>query len=251
MDKKTKSGYKEIGYDFKATEIKADLTSRVVEGYFAAFGNIDSDGDKIVKGAFAKSIEQHGPNSERNRKIAHLAHHDIRRPLGVLKELSEDDHGLYFRSELADHDDGNDALKLYHNGVIREHSIGFNYLEEGLHYVDDGKGQAHWVVSEVKLWEGSYVTFGANSETPNLSIIKSQEDLNNQLDALNERAEFFIKALKDGDYSKKFDHMAELELIQIQKGYNALITYEPTDIKGAVKSQQAGSMTDLLNKFNI
>ena len=55
-----KKGYKRKNCDF---EIKADAKNRMVEGYFSAFDNIDSDADKILKGAFTKSIKEHGPNS--------------------------------------------------------------------------------------------------------------------------------------------------------------------------------------------
>ena len=41
----------------KRCNIKAELNedSRIVKGYFSAFGNVDSDKDVIVKGAFLKS----------------------------------------------------------------------------------------------------------------------------------------------------------------------------------------------------
>ena len=41
-----KKGYKRKNCDF---EIKADTKNRMVEGYFSAFDNIDSDFDKILK----------------------------------------------------------------------------------------------------------------------------------------------------------------------------------------------------------
>ena len=51
-----------------------DTNSRIVAGYFSAFNNVDSDGDLIKRGAFAKSLKERGVESNSNRKIAHLAH---------------------------------------------------------------------------------------------------------------------------------------------------------------------------------
>lgn len=222
----SKKGYKNASCTLPILEVKADENNRTVEGYFAAFNNVDSDNDRILQGAFAKSIQEHGPNSASNRKIAHLAYHDTRRPLGVLEELKEDSKGLYFRSKMGTHTEGDDFLKMYQEGIIREHSIGFNYLADKITAVEDEEKGTIWDISEVKLWEGSAVVFGANSETPNLSIIKSQEDLNKEIEKINERMEVFTKALTDGKLSEKYNNLFTLELMQIQKEYNSLINFE-------------------------
>jgi len=197
-----KTGYKNKVSNLAVKEI--DIESRIVKGYFASFNNVDSDGDSIMKGAFNKSIKEHGAESTSNRKISHLAFHDVTRPVGVIKVLKEDDKGLYFESELGTHDEGNNALKMYKDNI-----------------------GGYWKLHEVKLWEGSFVTFGANSETPNLSAIKSKEDIDNELDQLKQRMEIFVKALKDGNYSEKYNQLFEVELLQIQKSYESLITFEP------------------------
>ena len=226
---------------FSIKEIKVDNATRMVEGYFANFNTVDSDNDIIRKGAFTKSIEAHGPASTGNRKIAHLKQHDIQSPVGDLRELKEDDIGLYFRSFMGRHTDGNDALMMYEDNIIKEHSIGFNYLEEGLEWVEGSQSrgiEGYWNVTEVKLWEGSFVTFGSNENTPNLSSIKSQADLNNAFDSLIQRLDVFQKCLKDKKYSSKFNNMAELELLQITKGLAALKTFEPLeDIKSKKQNE--------------
>jgi len=234
----SKKGYKNASCTLPILEVKADENNRTVEGYFAGFNNVDSDNDRILQGAFAKSIQEHGPNSASNRKIAHLAYHDTRRPLGVLEELKEDSKGLYFRSKMGTHTEGNDFLKMYQEGIIREHSIGFNYLADKITAVEDEERGTIWDISEVKLWEGSAVVFGANSETPNLSIIKSQEDLNKELEKLNERMEVFTKALTDGKLSEKYNNLFTLELMQIQKEYNSLITFEKP-LKDTLQEEKA------------
>ena len=221
----SKTGHKIKACTLPILEVKADSESGYVEGYFSGFNNVDSDNDRILQGAFSKSIQEHGPQSQSNRKIAHLAYHDTRRPIGVIQELKEDSTGLYFRSKMGSHTEGQDFLKMYQEGIIREHSIGFNYIADKIKEVKEND-QTIWDIQEVKLWEGSAVVFGANSETPNLSIIKSQEDLNNHLEEINERMEVFIKALQDNNLSQKYNNLFVLELMQLKNQYNSLLTFE-------------------------
>ena len=221
----SKKGYKTSSL-LSIQDLKVDNQNRMVEGYFSAFNVIDSDFDRIQKGAFAKSIKENGPETKGNRKIAHLAFHDVTRPIGVIKELKEDDFGLYFRSELGEHTEGNDFLEMYKSGIIREHSIGFNYIGDKIKE-STLNGQKIWDVSEVKLWEGSAVVFGANSETPNLSAIKSQNDIDNLLEKLNERMELCIKAYTDCKLSEKYNNLFHLELQSLKAGYNSLVNFEP------------------------
>jgi len=222
-------------------EVKADSESGIVEGYFSGFGNIDSDQDRILSGAFSKSIKEHGPDSSSNRKIAHLAYHDTTRPLGVIQELKEDETGLYFRSKMGGHTEGQDFLKMYQEGIIREHSIGFNYIGDKIELTterdEEGREYSVWDISEVKLWEGSAVVFGANSETPNLSIVKSQKDINKHLEEINERMEVFIKALTDDKLSQKYNNLFTLELIQLKHQYNSLLIFEEP-LKNTLQDQE-------------
>ena len=239
-DNRNKNETMKKGYTNKSTSLAikdVDTDSRIVKGYFASFNNVDSDGDMIMKGAFTKSIQEHGVESTSNRKISHLAFHDVTRPVGVLKVLKEDSKGLYFESELGTHDDGENALRMYKDGIIREHSIGFNYIQDKTTFIEVDKTKTdnelvksiggYWSITEVKLWEGSFVTFGANSETPNLSALKSQDDVNECLDQLKQRMETFIKALKDGNYNEKYNSLFEVELMQITKQFESLVNYEP------------------------
>ena len=236
-----KKGYKNMSCSLPILEVKADSESGIVEGYFSGFGNIDSDQDRILSGAFSKSIKEHGPDSSSNRKIAHLAYHDTTRPLGVIQELKEDQTGLYFLSKMGSHTEGQDFLKMYQEGIIREHSIGFNYIADKIKQTterdEEGREYSVWDISEVKLWEGSAVVFGANSETPNLSIVKSQEDINKHLEEINERMEVFIKALTDDKLSQKYNNLFTLELMQLKHQYNSLLNFEEP-LKNTLQDQE-------------
>ena len=164
----TKSGF----------ELKdVDKASRKVVVYLAKFDNVDSDGDVIRKGAFAKSLQEHGVDSNSNRKIAFLRHHDWQQPIGKFLELKEDDNGLYGVAEMGRTTIAEDAWKDYEDGIIREHSIGFQYIKDKMKFIEDSTmpTKGFYEVKEVKLFEGSAVTFGANSLTNVLSVTKGEE----------------------------------------------------------------------------
>ena len=114
-------------YNIKESlELKdVDTGSRQVALYLSKFDNIDSDFDIIRKGAFKKSIKERGVSSRSNRKIAFLRHHDWEKQIGKFVELAEDEFGLYAVGQLGRSTMGDDALKDYEDGIIKEHSIGF------------------------------------------------------------------------------------------------------------------------------
>ena len=211
-----RTGYSQKSNDL---EFKVDSDSRLVRGYFASFNTLDSDGDIFVKGAFAKSIQERGVNSSGNRKIAHLAFHDMKRPIGDIQVLQEDEMGLYFESKLGTHQDGEDMLKMYREGEIREHSVGFQYMPDKMEEKD-----GVWYLKEVKLFEGSAVTFGANENTP---VIKSAEDFQARLDTLAEEREVLMKLFK----SKDSGDLIELEFRKLCFKYESLCRNNPFEAK--------------------
>ncbi len=73
-----------------ALEVKdIDTAGRRVKVGLSGFGNVDSDGDVINRGAFSKSIQERGPESSTNRKIKMLRYHDFEHEIGVWKSLEE------------------------------------------------------------------------------------------------------------------------------------------------------------------
>ncbi len=162
--------YTTLTGDLRATIKDIDGKKGIVTGYFANFDNVDSDGDIIRRGAFAKTISENGPKSNKPR-IKWLMNHNTNMPLGVLTELNEDVKGLYYEGNAGTHTLGQDFVKMVDSGIITEHSIGFqtlkkNQLQDYESYrTNPSKG---WFeITELKLWEGSSLTaWGANSETP-------------------------------------------------------------------------------------
>ena len=180
----------------------------IVSGYFSAFGNKDSDGDIIEKGAFNKTVKENGPQSTHPR-IKHLLDHNSSKVIGVIQELHEDNKGLFYVSKMGNHTLGRDVLNMYNDGIITEHSIGFNTIKEE----SDSQNKVNRI-KEVRLWEGSSLqTWGANPDTPVLGV----KGIEKQPYEYIERITVITKALRNGKYTDDTFDLLEIELKQIQE----------------------------------
>lgn len=204
-------------------EIKgADEKKGVVEGYASIFGNIDSDKDMIMPGAFSKTIAERGPGSAKPR-IKHLWQHNSWDPIGIPIELREDDKGLYFVSQFGKDQFSQDKLQQHIDGIITELSIGYNTIKSEDIADQDGKVE-YRKLTELKLWEYSSVTWGANSLTEVISAKGQDIDM---LSELNKRIEALGKALKNGKYTDETCEQFEAEINKIQEIIKSLGTPEP------------------------
>lgn len=239
-----------------AAEIK-DISSdkRQVAVYLAKFDNIDSDNDMIKKGAFTKSIQERGPDSPSNRKIAFLRWHDWEKPIGKFLTLQEDDFGLFAVSQLGTSVGGNDAWNDYNDGIIREHSIGFQYIQDKMRWIDDANApaQGYWMISELKLYEGSAVTFGANSETNVIDVMKSEDKVEKAVKISNE-IDILIKGLANGKGSDERLFEMEMKLKYLNSQMLILAKSEPfvkehSPIIEPIITQELFNWSDVINKF--
>jgi HK97 family phage prohead protease len=176
MENKNNKYQGRIGKQFKSInlEVKAELNAdnRTISGYLAVFGNKDKAGDILIKGCFAKSLQERGVDSNAKDKIIFLYMHDMREPIGHFTVLKEDDHGLYFEAYIDDVPRGNQTIKQLESGTLNQFSIGFRYVWDKVEYDEE---QDAYIVKEVVLYEGSVVSIGANGETEYLGL-KSDED---------------------------------------------------------------------------
>lgn len=232
-----------------AFEIKAmDAGKREVAVYLSKFGVIDSDSDMIQRGAFAKSILERGVNSESNRKIAFLRNHDWDRPIGKFLKLEEDDYGLFAVAELGHSSYANDAWNDYQDGIIREHSIGFKYVQDKMRFIEDSNapdGVGFWNITEVKLYEGSAVLFGANEFTPVVDVMKSEER-QNYFTKVSDEIDVLIKALANGKGTDERLYGIEMKLKFLNGQLLSLARAEPLNVKHseAVKPNQIDTPFD-------
>lgn len=145
--------YKEINLD-----LKMEGEDGTIAGYGSVFNNIDGGGDRILKGAFARSLLARQPKM--------VWQHDMRDPIGKWTEVREDEHGLYVKGKLSlGSTRGRDAYALLKDGALDGLSIGYvtkNYDMEG-----DVRE-----IKEVDLYEVSPVTLAMNE----LARIESVKD---------------------------------------------------------------------------
>ena len=204
-------------YQIKSDNLQlknVDTKEGIVSGYFSSFGNKDSDGDIMIQGAFARSINNNGPGSQAPR-IKHLQNHNPSQPLGVLIELKEDAVGLAYTSKIGSHTLGRDFLKMAESGLITEHSIGFQILKW-----EKDEEQEATKLTEVKLWEGSSLTaWGANPLTP-LTEMKGVSDI----ESLDLRIKAIETFCKNTDAS---DETIQALLLQIKQMQQMLINATP------------------------
>lgn len=154
---------------------KADIMDdekHVIRVKFASFGNKDSAGDILVKGCFAKSINERGPQSDTNRKIAFLWQHDIYDPIGKVLEIEELDDGAYATVQLSNFDAVPNAKRAWYQlneGDINQFSFGYQYVWDKMEYIEE---EDAYLVKEVVLHEISVVTLGCNERTEYMGAVK-------------------------------------------------------------------------------
>jgi|TARA_R110002153_G_scaffold209897_1_gene362484 HK97 family phage prohead protease len=220
--------------DFQIKDI--DTAGRRVKMALSRFNNVDSDGDIIVKGAFSKSIQERGPDSQSNRKIKFLRYHDFENQIGIFKQLEETQDYLLAYADLGRSTKGNDAFLDYQDGIITEHSIGFQTINDKIEVRQDGTQ----ILKEVILWEGSAVTFGANSETPLFSVSKGNSE--DYLAKLNKKMNGLTNALKNGKGTDERLEAIEMNIRVCQTKYNDVINSlrikEPTQVTPDTKSNE-------------
>ena len=205
-----------------------DVKQGIITGYFSIFGNKDSDGDIIMPGAFTKTLQENGPLSQRPR-ILHLLQHDTNLPLSKPHILNEDTKGVYFESKLSHTSYGRDTLKLYEDGVLTEHSIGYKVIK------NEPKEDANYLY-ELKLWEGSTVSWGANMEALVTSVKTESKEV--IYDKLIKKLDALLSAVK-GNYTDDTIIQLEIQIKQIQQIIASLaeppepvITPKPEEPKG-------------------
>ena len=170
--------------EFAVKELSYNGESRTISGYAAIFNNRDKAGDILLKGCFAKSIQDRGPESQANDKIIMLWQHDQHEPIGKISVLIEDEKGLYFEAVIDDVERGNQAIKQLESGTLNQFSIGYSYVWEKCEY--DQERDA-FIVKEVVLYEISVVSIGCNGETEYLGLKSGStdpyEELKNEIES--------------------------------------------------------------------
>ena len=232
--------YKSISDVQFKTEGNSDGKMRF-EGYLSVFGNVDSYGDIVEKGAFTKSIKA---TVKAGRSIPVLENHggwkttaaDVT-PIGYFEELTEDDHGLYVKGVLINTSRGKDMytlLKELPQGAMGM-SIGYRVIKSRMATREERSTLGvYQYLEEVELHEGSIVTFPANTEA-------RVEEVKSSVMALRE----FERALKDEGYNAR-------DAKTIVSIYKKCSLAKPEKVEEPVKEapeEDASSITSLLEDF--
>lgn len=170
------SCFKPMNRQFKSLpyfEVKAESTGRVRKGICAVFGNVDSWGDRIMPGAFAKTI------MEGRARVKHLWNHDFSTPpiasITELKEVGRDElpeavleyapeatGGLMVAREYYDTELSNWVFEAVTKGDVSEMSFGYDVIKSAESDENDTKVRN---LVELKLFDTSDVLWGMNAAT--------------------------------------------------------------------------------------
>lgn len=148
---------------------EAGLKPGQMRAYASVFGNVDSYGDIVVKGAFANTLAEWRKSG---RTIPLLYGHNMTDPnmnIGAVLEAEEDERGLKITAEFDDDDTAQKVYRLVKAGRIAELSFAFDTIKSAFLEDPDRPG-AFRELQELKLYECSVVPIGANSETEVLAI---------------------------------------------------------------------------------
>lgn len=158
---------KDIQYrQFSELETRTDGDAPGFSGYASTWWNVDSYGTAMSPKAFAKTIR------ERGDRLPVLSQHNPDKPIGRHLSIKEDKVGLAVNVELVDDGaDGTVTLKRLRGGIPLAMSFGFQTVKDrsaedadpiDLSQLPGFRRNDVRIITEVKLWETSVVTFPAN-----------------------------------------------------------------------------------------
>ncbi len=156
------SEHKLVLKTIQAREIKViDEEQGIIEAYVSVFGNVDSYGDIVVKGAFADACKAFNAGGKYPKGIFG---HDWLQPIAKTLEMREDDYGLYIKGKLIlSVQKARETLDLIKAGVLTDFSFGYE--------VNEGKVEkdGYRYLYKITIYEWSPVLVGANPEAGILS----------------------------------------------------------------------------------
>jgi HK97 family phage prohead protease len=195
----------DIGYNI----MDVDSEQRRVKAVWARCGNIDLDNDIIVPEAFTKTLAERGPMGK--NLIWSLVDHcaDMNNAIGKPEQIYVENDMLIAITPIVETEKGEDIIKLYEAGLINQHSIGFSTIKSNVNK------EGVRTITELKLYEGSAVLWGANPETPTLGF-KGEMGIKDKRQELSNRLERLIKSFKGGRFTDETFSLIEIEIKRIQ-----------------------------------
>lgn len=151
-----------IAFKFTVKEAEADGDTGFLSGFVSVFNNVDHGRDIVHPGAFTKTIK------ENKGVIPFLLDHNPYKPAGYSTVMEEQAKGLYYESELKLHDlEVKQRYELAKLSLKLGKPMGNSFGYYGVKYdyeereTEDGAMMVR-NLREIKLYEGSLVTFPMN-----------------------------------------------------------------------------------------
>ena len=204
----------------------------IIAGYASVFNLVDQHNDLIKPGAFKKL---------KAKKIKLLWQHKAEDPIGVIEEIYEDQHGLYFKAKLLlELPKAKLAYNLIKAEAISGVSIGFRVLNS--YHKDEVR-----IIEDIDLWEISLVTFPANMEA-NILEIKNQHNLGKNMQENNEQQQAWenFKSINDDKSSNVSIGIIHSSRFSICSGVNAIDLFLSSSFVSEILSFLLDSETLLL-----
>lgn len=234
--------------DLAGGTLDVSSEGRKVKVAISHLGSMDLDGDVIDKSAYNKTISERGPKG--SNLIWHLTDHNasLKNAVGKFSEMYVEKDYLVGITEIPNTTWGNDVLEFYKSGAINQHSVGFRTIKS--EPVNAGKSDEYRLIKEILLYEGSAVLWGANPNTPTLSVSKSLtvEERKSEFEATMKELSTFHKLFKTGHLTDESFELIQVKINQltqrIQQLFDATLPAEK-----AVEPDSEGLLS-VLQTFN-
>ena len=226
----------------KALDI--DTAKKSVKIAIGETETIDHDEELITPTAAIKTMKENGPSG--SNEIWHLLDH-THKSFSALSKFSE--MGMYgkYIGGVSNYKDSfawrEVAWPLYESGDFTQHSIGFKTIKSE-------KRNGYREIQEIKLYEGSAVLWGANSNTPTLAVMKSL-GIDPLKDDLISRIERLSKGLLTGQYEDDSHRsLIVIELEQIKKDVFDIVKSTEPEMKSTLPEDIKEAFSIFIKKLN-
>lgn len=155
---------KRVSYPVEVKTLGGDQGQ--IEALVSIFNNVDLMGDRIVPGAFTKSIAEWKASGDPVPVVFSHEWGDLFSHIGVVDSLEETPKGLraVYTLDIADNPAAAQAFKLLKRRTLKEHSFAYDVVNE--HRAKDGANE----LTELKIIEIGPTLKGANPETELIGV---------------------------------------------------------------------------------
>jgi phage head maturation protease len=238
-----------------------DVNGRTVVGITAVMGNVDDGGDRIIQGAFNKTI------AENSKRFRHLWQHGadgwdygVTPPIAAIKRIQEVGRealplevqtayptatgGLEVEREYLTTPRGDEILACYQAGIALEMSIGFDvvirkWIDSDAQRVSFGHYRD---LIEMKLFDTSDVNWGMNDAT-----VGAKAGLERRLSLLVER----MKTLQAENVLAMADELLQKEFFALCKGFGELQAKETSRAEPLIERVSLTPYLDRLRELEL